>query len=67
MKKKFQFSTKTMDYPLRKMSIFLALFKTLIFRSKNHFFYPEYKKTLFSDLITPKKPNEKSSIFGQKP
>ena len=38
--KKFKFSTKTMDYPLKKMIIFLALFKALIFWSKNHSFLP---------------------------
>ena len=47
---------------------FLTLFRTLIFWSKNILFYPEYKKALFSDLITPKKTQMKrSSIFGQKP
>ena len=54
--KKFNFWTKTMDYPLRKMSIFLAPFKTLIFWSKIILFYQEYrKKRFFSDLITPNK------------
>ena len=30
-------------------------------------FYPEYKKTFLSALITPKNANETSSIFEQKP
>ena len=41
--KKFDFWTKTMDYPHRKMSIFLAPFKTLIFWSKIILFYQEYR------------------------
>ena len=67
--KKFDFWTKTMDYLLRKMSIFLAPFKTCIFWSKIFLFCQEYrKKKFFSDLITPKKNQMKrNSIFGQKP
>ena len=43
-----------MDYPLGKSRCF-DVFKTLFFWSENHYFYPEYKKTFFCDLITPRK------------
>ena len=46
-----------------------ALFKTTFFWSKkSFFFYPQHQKTIFSDLISPKKKQlRKISIFGQKP
>ena len=66
--KKFDFWTKTMDYPLRKMSIFLAPFKTLTFWSKIILFYQEYRKErFFLTWLNQKNLHEKSSIFGQKP
>ena len=66
MKRSSSFRQKPWTISLGKC-LFLALFKTLIFRSKNHCFLSRiYKKTLFSDLITQKNPSEKSSIFGQK-
>ena len=65
-KKNFDFWTKTMDYPLRKMSIFFRLFKTLVVWSRI-FFYPEYQKTIFSNIITSKTLVRKSLNFGQKP
>ena len=35
---------------------------------KSFFFYPQHQKTIFSDLISPKKKQlRKISIFGQKP
>ena len=55
-----------MDYPIWKLSMFCTL-KTLFLESKNHSFYPEYQKTIFSDLISPKKTKtRKILIFGQK-
>ena len=65
-KKNFDFWTKTMDYPLRKMSIFFRLFKTLVVWW-GFFFYPEYQKTIFSNIITSKTRVRKSLNFGQKP
>ena len=65
-KKNFDFWTKTMDYPLRKMFIFFRLFKTLDVWSR-FFFYPEYQKTIFSNIITSKTLVRKSLNFGQKP
>ena len=38
-----------------------------MFWSKIILFCQEYRKKVFSDMITPKNPNEKSSIFEQKP
>ena len=66
-KKNFDFWTKTMVYPLRKMSIFFRLFKTLDVWSRIFFFNPEYQKTIFSNIITSKTLVRKSLNFGQKP
>ena len=46
-KKNFDFWTKTMDYPLRKMSMFFRLFKTLVVWSKNFFLSRISKNDLF--------------------
>ena len=46
-KKNFDFWTKTMDYPLRKMSIFFRLFKTLDVWSRFFFLSRISKNDLF--------------------
>ena len=46
-KKNFDFWTKTMDYPLRKMSIFFRLFKTLVVWPRIFFLTRISKKDLF--------------------
>ena len=51
--KKLDFNTKTIDKPLWKSSFFFSFLKRHFFRSKEHFFYPEYQKTIFSGLICP--------------
>ena len=60
------FGQKPWIIPFGKSRCF-ALFKTLYCWSKNSSFYPEYQKTIFSDLISPKNTIRKISIFGQKP
>ena len=64
--KKFEFWTKTMDYPLGKCSFF-RLFKTLVFWSRIFFFYPEYQKRILSNIMTSKTLVRKMLNFGQKP
>ena len=50
-----------MDYPLRKMSVFLD-FLTLQFSGlKIILFYPKDQKPIFSDLLSPKTQITKSS------
>ena len=46
---------------------FLALFKTLLFGSRNLSFLSKIWKKMFSDLIIPKTKMKRNSIFGQKP
>ena len=65
-KKNFYFWTKTMDYPLGKMSIFFDFLK-LVFWSRTFFFYPEYQKTIFSNIISLKTLRRKILNFGRKP
>ena len=64
--KKFDFWTKSMDYALRKMSIFGQLLKRYFCGLKIILFYLKYQKTIFSDLIIPKNPNEKKFDFRTK-
>ena len=53
-KKNFYFWTKTMAYPLRKMSIFFDFLKLQFSGLELFFFYPEYQKTIFSNIISLK-------------
>ena len=62
-KKNVDFLAKTEDYPLRKMSIFFDFLKRYLSGLKIIRFYPKYQKTIFSDLIIPKNPNEKKFDF----
>ena len=62
-KKNFDFWTKTMDYPLWKVAIFFDLFQ--FSGLKFILFYPEYKETIFSKIITSKTPMRKNLNFGQ--
>ena len=66
-KKNFDFWTKTMDYPLRKVAIFFDLLKLQFSDLKFVLFYPEYKETIVSNIITSKTLMRKSLNFGQKP
>ena len=53
--KNFDFSTKSMDYPLRKMSIFFFKFlKLWLSGLKFILFYREYQETIFSNIISSK-------------
>ena len=65
-KKNFDFGTKTMDYPLKKMSLFFEFLKICFSALKFILFYPEYQKTIFSDLISPKNPRKKNFDFWPK-
>ena len=56
-----------MDYPLRKMTIFVDLLKLQFSGLKFILFYPEYQETIFWNIITSKTLIRKSLNFGQKP
>ena len=64
--KKFDVSTQTMDYLLRKMTIFWQFFKYWFSGLKIILFYPEYQKTIFSDFISQNKRNKKNFDFWTK-
>ena len=64
--KNFDFWTKPMAYPLRKMSFFLALFKTLNIWSKNHSFLSKIWKLSFLTWLYQKKTDEKKFDFWTK-
>ena len=55
-----------MDYTLSKMSIFCLFFKHKFSGLKIIIFHPEYKKNVFSDLITPNKRKWKKLDFWTK-
>ena len=55
-----------MDYPLKKMSLFFEFLKICFSALKFILFYPEYQKTIFSDLISPKNPRKKNFDFWPK-
>ena len=61
------FGQKPWIIPLGKCPFFFRLFKTLVVWSRIFFFYPEYQKTIFSNIITSKTLVRKSLNFGQKP
>ena len=66
MKRSSIFEQKTMDYAVRKISIFWHLLKRLFCGLKIILFYLKYQKTIFSDMIIPKNPNEKKFDFWTK-
>ena len=67
-KKYFDIWTKSMVYPLRKMSFLFRVFKTLVFWIGLKFilFYPKYQETIFSGTISSKTLMRKSLNFLQK-
>ena len=64
--KKFDFWTKTMDYPLTIMSIFWHFLKRYFSGLEIFLFYPKYEKKCFLTWSFQKNPNEKKSDFWTK-
>lgn len=62
--KKFDFWTKSMELPLRKLSIFLAFLKSLIFWSKKYLFISRWKKKFYLDKNHRLSPQENVDFFG---
>ena len=66
--KKVDFLTKTMNYPLCKMSIFLEFFRSFVLWSKKHSFLSRISKNISLWLFfAQKKHMRKRSMFWQKP
>ena len=66
LSKNFDFLTKTLDWTLWKISLFLKFLKSHFSGLERIHFYPEYK-TSFLAWVAPKTQMVKSSIFWQKP
>ena len=67
-KKKFDLCTKSMDWPLKKISTVWPLLKLQVFGLKMIVFYLKYPKTIFSDIISVKKKGwEKVRILDKIP
>ena len=65
-KKNFDFWTKTMDYPLRKMAIFFRPFKTLVFWCKIYSFLSRIPRNDLFEHNFFKNTNEKKFEFWAK-
>ena len=55
-----------MDYPFKNMTLFFEFLKVWFSALKFILFYPEYRKTIFSDLISPKNTHKKNFGFWPK-
>ena len=65
--KRFDFWTKTMDYPLTIMSIFWHFLKRYFSGLEIFLFYPKYEKKSFLTWSFQKTQMKRNPIFGQKP
>ena len=66
IRKNFDFWTKSMDYPLRKMSLLFRDFNTVVLRSKSYSFLSKISWNDFFNTISLKTLMRKSLNFGQK-